>query len=126
MNSSFSIELKSDFEKLMKFCINNDRLILNLIGLFALKSYNDNHSKDMHIRIRLKRNQQGNSICEDHLHLVKRIPKVIQRKSDVSELRGIMVTKEVLDVDLKEIGEISGDVIELVQSESRLECKNNS
>jgi len=116
VNSSFSMELKSDFEKLMKFCIKNDRLILNLIGLFALKSYNDNHSKDMHIRIRLKRNQQGNSIWEDHLHLVKRIPKMIQRKSDVSELQGIIDTKEVLDVDLKEIGVISGDVIEFVQS----------
>ena len=116
VNSSFSLELKSDFEKLMKFCIKNDRLILNLIGLFALKSYNDNHSKDMHIRIRLKRDQQGNSIWEDHLHLVKRIPKVIQRKSDVSELQGIIDTKEVLDVDLKEIGVISGDVIEFVQS----------
>jgi len=116
VNSSFSLELKSDFEKLMKFCIKNDRLILNLIGLFALKSYNDNHSKDMHIRIRLKRDQQGNSIWEDHLHLVKRIPKMIQRKSDVSELQGIIDTKEVLDVDLKEIGVISGDVIEFVQS----------
>ena len=116
VNSSFSLELKSDFEKLMKFCIKNDRLILNLIGLFALKSYNDNHSKDMHIRIRLKRNQQGNSIWEDHLHLVKRIPKVIQRKSDVSELQGIIDTKEVLDVDLKEMGVISGDVIEFVNS----------
>lgn len=116
VNSSFSMELKSDFENLMIFCINNDRLILNLIGLFALKSYNDNHSKDMHIRIRLKRSQQGNSIWEDHLHLVKRIPKVIQRKSDVSELQGIIDTKEVLDVDLKEIGVISGDVIEFVRS----------
>lgn len=116
VNSSFSLELKSDFEKLMKFCIKNDRLILNLIGLFALKSYNDNHSKDKHIRIRLKRNQQGNSIWEDHLHLVKRIPKVIQRKSDVSELQGIIDTKEVLDVDLKEMGVISGDVIEFVNS----------
>jgi|GEM_PF-2587976 len=116
VNSSFSEELRSDFEKLMKFCIKNDRLILNLIGLFALKSYNDNHSKDMHIRIRLKRDQQGNSIWEDHLHLVKRIPKMIQRKSDVSELQGIIDTKEVLDVDLKEIGVISGDVIEFVQS----------
>lgn len=116
VNSSFSMDLKSDFAKLMKFCINNDRLILNLIGLFALKSYNDNHSKDKYIRIRLKRNQQGNSIWEDHLHLVKRIPKVIQRKSDVSELQGIIDTKEVLDVDLKEVGVISGDVIEFVQS----------
>ncbi len=116
VNSSFSMELKSDFENLMKFCINNDRLILNLIGLFALKSYNDNHSKDKHIRIRLKRNQQGNSIWEDHLHLVKRIPKVIQRKSDLSELQGIIDTKEVLDVDLKEMGVISCDVIEFVNS----------
>ncbi len=116
VNNSFSMELTSDFEKLMKFCINNDRLILNLIGLFALKSYNDNHSKDKHIRIRLKRNQQGNSIWEDHLHLVKRIPKVIQRKSDVSELQGIIDSKEVLDVDLKEMGVISCDVIEFVNS----------
>lgn len=116
VNSCFSVEMRRDFEKLIKFCINNDRLILNLIGLFALKSYNDNHSKDKHIRIRLKRNQQGNSIWEDHLHLVKRIPKVIQRKSDVSELQGIIDTKEVLDLDLKEMGVISGDVIELVNS----------
>ncbi len=116
VNSCFSAEMRRDFEKLLKFCINNDRLILNLIGLFALKSYNDNHSKDMHIRIRLKRNQQGNSIWEDHLHLVKRIPKVIQRKSDVYELQGIIDTKEVLDVDLKETGVISGDVIEFVNS----------
>ena len=91
-------------------------MILNLIGLLALKSYNDNHLKDKHIRIRLKRNQQGNSIWEDHLHLVKRIPKVIQRKSDVSELQGIIDSKEVLDVDLKEMGVISGDVIEFVNS----------
>ena len=70
----------------------------------------------MHIRIRLKMNQQGNSIWEDNLHLVKRIPKVIQRKSDLSELQGIIDTKEVLDVDLKEMGVISCDVIEFVNS----------
>jgi hypothetical protein len=42
---------------------------------------------------------------------------VIQRKSDVLSLQGIIDTKEVLDVDLKKkLDVISGDVIEFVRS----------
>jgi hypothetical protein len=51
--------------------------MLNLIGLFALKSYNDNHPKE-HMRIGLQREQQGNSIWEEHCHLIDKIPEVIQ------------------------------------------------
>lgn len=63
--------------KLIRRCINDSSLMLNLIGLFALKSYNDNHPKE-HMRISLQKGQQGNSIWEEHCLLIDKIPEVIQ------------------------------------------------
>jgi len=77
VNNSFSGELKKDFAKLIRRCINDSSLMLNLIGLFALKSYNDNHPKE-HMRISLQKEQQGNSIWEEHCLLIDKIPEVIQ------------------------------------------------
>ena len=116
VNSSFSVELKSDFEKLMKFCINNDRLILNLIGLFALKSYNDNHLKDKHIRIKLKKEQQENSVWEDNLLLVKRIPKVIQSKSEMYNLNELIDKMKNTDSALERVDVLTGDDIVYIQN----------
>jgi hypothetical protein len=108
--------MKSDFYKLIKFCINNDRLILNLIGLFALKSYNDNHPKDMRIKARLKRDLQMNSIWESNLSLIKKIPKIIQTKIEMSELQEIIDSDDLLDGELKDVCVLSGVVIEKNQS----------
>jgi len=116
VNSSFSVEMKSDFYKLIKFCINNDRLILNLIGLFAMKSYNDNHTKAMRIKARLKRDLQVNSIWENNLSLIKKTPKMIQPKIEVSELQEIIESEELLDGKLKDVCVLSGVVIEKIQS----------
>lgn len=116
VNSSFSVEMKSDFYKLIKFCLNNDRLILNLIGLFAMKSYNDNHTKAMRIKARLKRDLQVNSIWENNLSLIKKIPKIIQTKTEVSEIQEIIDSEELLDGKLKDVCVQSGFVIEKIQS----------
>lgn len=116
VNSSFSMEMKSDFYKLINFCINNDRLILNLIGLFAMKSYNDNHTKAMRIKARLKRDLQVNTIWENNLSLIKKIPKIIQTKIEVSDLQEIIDSEELLDSKLKDVCVLSADVIEKNQS----------
>lgn len=78
VNNSLCTELKDEFKKLVWFCMTNNRLILNLIGLFALKAYNDNHTKEFRIRMSVKRSKPENSVLDENKRLIKNIPNLVR------------------------------------------------
>jgi hypothetical protein len=80
VNSSFSNEMRNDFLKLLNLCIHNERLILNIIGLFALKSYNDNHTRELLIKVRLNHSNHNNTVLDDNRKLIRKIPALVQKE----------------------------------------------
>jgi len=109
VNLILGSDLRGLYKKVLCRCINNGRLIMNVIGLYALRVYNDNHAKQQAIRIKLRKDNSNNTVWDDHRRLIRGIPLQVQNKEEAVSLESIT---SIVNLDGIEI-EYDDEIIDL-------------
>ncbi len=97
VNQFLASDFKKEFKFIIRQCLAHPSILLNIIGLYALKAYNDNHTKDQRIRINLKLLKEKNPVFQENRMLLRRIPKIVQKRQIIS-LEELISAKDIQDI----------------------------